>query len=182
MSEGDRAAAVVERLRAEGEGLYAVLDAARDDHVLAAISRSGERFRSLYEGWQGDGLADVAPYLVELPSGSAFVDRLVREGWGESWGIFLVTPEDFFSVRRHLRRFLRVVDHDGKRLLFRYYDPRVMRAWLPTCTPDETRAFFGSASAFITEGRRGATFLRFTPGPEGAEVETFPLPDESPEP
>ncbi len=182
MSGGERAAAVVERLRAEGEGLYAVLDAARDAMVLASISRSGERFRSLYEGWQGDGLADVAPYLVELPAGCRFVETLAADGWGHSWGVFVVTPDDFFSLRRHLRRFLRVVDHDGKRLLFRYYDPRVMRAWLPTCTPDETRSFFGSATAIVTEGRRGDTLLRFVPGPEGAEVETLPLPDETPEP
>ena len=34
------------------------LDAARDEQVLPAILRSGLTHRSLYEGWQGESLAD----------------------------------------------------------------------------------------------------------------------------
>lgn len=170
---------VIERLRAESDGLYAVVDAARDDQVLAALSRSGEKFLSLYEGWQGDGLAEVAPYLVELPRESGFTETLVTEGWGNAWGSFLVTTEDFFSLRRHLRRFLKVIGDDEKRLLFRYYDPRVLRAWLPTCTPDEAQKFFGPITAFITEGRHGTSLRRFSPGPLGVTEERFDLTDET---
>jgi hypothetical protein len=38
-------------------------------------------------------------------------------------------------MARRRRRFLRVKDEDG--LVFRFYDPRVMRVYLPTCAAGE---------------------------------------------
>jgi len=60
-----------------------------------------------------------------------------------------------------LREFLRVRDESGKRLIFRYYDPRVLRVYLPTCWPAELDTFFGPISAFITEGEDPGEILEF---------------------
>ena len=161
--------------------MFALLDAARHDMVLPTILQSGLTHRSLYEGWQGEGLSDVAPYLVEVPPDAPFLDAILELGWGDSWGTFLFTTEDFFSVRRHLRRFLKVQSEDGKRLLFRFYDPRVLRGYLPTCTPDELAAFMGPISWWVTEGPHGETLLRFTRGDDGVRCDTEPLPEAPPE-
>jgi hypothetical protein len=64
-------------------------------------------------------------------------------------------------LRRHLREFLRVRDEAGKRLIFRYYDPRILRVYLPTCWPAELNTFFGPISAFITEGESSGEILEF---------------------
>jgi hypothetical protein len=97
---------------------------------------------------------------VELP-GHDFTRRLLRSAWGNSWGIFFVSGAPMDSLRRHLRTFLRVADQRGRRLIFRYYDPRVMRVYLPTCLPDELRAVFGPIRCYLMESSGGDELLRF---------------------
>src|SRR5205085_9278603 len=89
------------------EPLYAIVDAARNPiRVLTWLQNCKEEHQSLYEGPKGEDLAAAAPYLVSLPRGSAFVESLVREGWGDSWGIYLTSKESFKEVRKHFRHFL----------------------------------------------------------------------------
>ena len=63
----------------------------------------------------------------------------------------MVSAAPFEEIRRHLRRFLRVKDERGRRLLFRYYDPIVLAAFLPTCTAAELAEVFGPIDAFLVE-------------------------------
>jgi hypothetical protein len=41
-------------------------------------------------------------------------------------------------------------------MLFRYYDPRVLRSYLPTCTPEELAQVFGPIHSFVMESAEGA--------------------------
>ncbi len=171
----DRASHALWFVRSGPGRLYAVLDVARDEQVLPFLHNAGVQFQSLYEGLRGEELALVAPYLVALPHDAPALTELVRERWGEAWGVFLRAEHPFREVRRHLRRLLRAELDDGSRVLFRFYDPRVLRAYLPTCTGDEAAQMFGPLAQFITEGRRGETALRFTPDASGALVDTETL-------
>ena len=72
-------------LHSDFQPLFAVLDAARDIKILALLFKSKEEYQSLYEGPQGAKLAQVAPYLVRLQKDSLLLEKLVRDGWGESW-------------------------------------------------------------------------------------------------
>jgi hypothetical protein len=149
-------------LRAREGPLYAILDAARDPLVLARLSGCGEEHQSLYEGPKAARNADVAPYLVALPPGTPFLETLARDGWGQSWGVYLTCGRPFREVRKQLRRSLTVETEGGKKLLFRFYDPRVLRVFLPTCTPEESAEFFGPIEAFLVEGESPTTLLAFT--------------------
>jgi len=149
-------------LRERSERLYAVLDAARSDRILTLLREAVEPYRSLYEGIEGEALAHVAPYLVELPRGSGLLERLVREGWEKRWGIFIDYPRSFKELRRHLRRFLMVADADTrKKYYFRFYDPVVLRSFVPTCTVKQRSEFFDDVRAFFAEGEEGE-ITRFT--------------------
>jgi hypothetical protein len=152
---------VLKHLRSQNEPLFAILDAARDPLVFICLMNCNEQYQSLYEGMKGERLAAAAPYLVSLPPRSLFLETLVREGWGNSWGIYLTCPEPFEAVREHLRRFLTVKTEAGRELLFRYYDPRVLRVFLPGCLPEELAAFFGSISQVSLEGPSPEILLRF---------------------
>jgi hypothetical protein len=153
--------AVIRELRSEKEPLYAILDAARDPVILARLVMDcKEEYQSLYEGDEGVKLAAFAPYLVSLPRASTFLETIVREGWGKSWGVYLTCGLPFNEVRKHLRRFLMVKIEDGKPVYFRFYDPRVLRVFLPTCTPQESLQFFGPISCFCLEAEDGVTLLR----------------------
>ncbi|WP_342376815.1 DUF4123 domain-containing protein [Myxococcus stipitatus] len=145
-------------LRGEGRGqrLFAVLDSARDDAVLAWLEGSGATFASLYEGPQALEMAVAAPYLLEVPEGSELLDTLMFEGWGQSWGIFLRSQRSFLEVRRHLRKHLLVqVEGVKNPVYFRFYDPRVLRVFLPTCTPAQVEEFHGPIQTFYAEGEDG---------------------------
>jgi hypothetical protein len=173
---GSPGAAVLGALGEVAGPLFALLDAARDPRVLQVLRRSGERHQSLYEGAKGDELAEFAPYLVELPPVSPLRVVLVSEGWGRGWGVYLSCPLPYAEVRKHFRRFLLVKSaEDGRTLYFRFYDPRVLRLFLPTCSPTEVSEFFGPIREFLLEGADPATMLRFTPGVSGAEQATLPM-------
>jgi hypothetical protein len=155
----------IKSLRGEPSGLFAVLDSARDDAVLQLLKSSGATYDSLYEGPQALELAEAAPYLVELPDGSELLEELAYAGWGRSWGIFLRSNLSLPQVRRHLRKFLLVhAEGKDKPLYFRFYDPRVLRVFLPSCTPAQTEEFHGPIQAFYAEGEDGK-LLTFTKGP-----------------
>ena len=134
--------------------VWAVLDLARDPRIYGLLIESRLEFLCLYSGRLPRELERVAPHIVELPLGHRLLDRLLDEGWGRSWGVF-VRIADPMALRHHLRKFLKVRTEDGRRLLFRYYDPRVLRSWLPTCRADELRDFFGPVSAYLTESADG---------------------------
>jgi predicted component of type VI protein secretion system len=161
---------ILKALRQQTESLFALFDAARDPRIFALLNGSGTESKSLYEGAEGDKLAMYAPYLVRLPQQSPLLDTLIREGWGMSWGVFLVADQPLADVRKHFRRFLMVKAEDGPEMYFRFYDPRVLRAFLPACTPAEVREFFGPVRSFLVEARRGANLLRFTPVHTGVEL------------
>ena len=52
-------------------------------------------------------------------------------------------------------------DEAGRRLIFRYYDPRVLRVYLPTCWPAELETVFGPVDCFLTEGESAAEVIEF---------------------
>jgi len=158
-AEQRRCGAAVEALsmlRAEAERapMFAILDAARDDRILELARQSVEAHQSLYEGVQGEPLATVAPYLVgPFRASSKLLSRLVTEGWGKRWGIYLTSREPFKEVRRHFRRFLIVEMEDTEEpLYFRYYDPWVLRVFLPTCSERQRAEFKQAIELLAYEG------------------------------
>jgi hypothetical protein len=135
--------------------VWAVLDCAREPAVYGALIESRLEFRSLYSGAVPRDLEMNAPQLVELLPGHRLTERLLGAAWGRAWGIFL-RIDDAANLRHHLRKFLKVRDEQGRRLLFRYYDPRVLRTYLPTCTPEELAQVFGPIHSFVMEDGEGA--------------------------
>ena len=141
--------------------VWAILDCARDTQVYPALLSSQLEHIALYAGQLPNELRVASPYLVELAPGYRLTRPLLERGWGQSWGIFLRVA-DARNLRHHLRSFLRVKDEDGRTLVFRYYDPRVLRAYLPTCNTTELKTIFGPISSFVMEGNRGESVIEFS--------------------
>ncbi|MDE2080364.1 MAG: DUF4123 domain-containing protein [Burkholderiales bacterium] len=140
--------------------VWAILDCARDPRVYRALLASRLDFLCLYSGRLPRPLEMVAPHLVELLPEHRLTATLLEEGWAQCWGVFL-TIDDAANLRHHLRKLLTVRDPQGRRLLFRFYDPRVLRAYLPTCTPDEWRQFVGPITALFVEAPAGDGLIEF---------------------
>ena len=168
-------ALVLGRLRSQAKPLFAILDAARRPEVFRWIEECPDQKAPLHKGREDVDLARVGPYLVTLPKTSPFLDRLISESWGNSWGVFLTTSAPFETVRDHLRRFL-VVDLPGKGPhYFRFHDPRVLRAYLPTCTASARTEFLGPIESFLMEGDDPAVVVQWPPQ-EGVRASGGPSP------
>jgi hypothetical protein len=64
---------------------------------------------------------------------------------------------------------------DGRELYFRFYDPRVLRVFLPTCTLQQTAEFFGPVSSYLVEGEQASILLTFISSRTGVQRESIPL-------
>ena len=147
--------------------VYALLDGARSARVLELLRASGERFERLDEG--------RAPYLAAIPPRSPLLDSLVAEGWGAGWGLFLTSRRPFGETCHHFRQILVAVTDDGRQLDFRFYDPRVLRAFLPTSNAEQAAVLFGPVSSFFAEDENPDRVLRFTWQADGARCNILPL-------
>jgi Domain of unknown function (DUF4123) len=148
-----------------GRSIWALLDLARDPRVLAALLDSRLEYRCLYSGRLPRALELAAPHMVEILPGHRLLPRLLDEGFGCGWGVFLAT-DDPDNLRHHLRKHLMVRDEAGRKLLFRFYDPRVLRAFLPVAEPAQLTEFFGPVSEWFAEDGQGGV-LRFSRGRDG---------------
>jgi hypothetical protein len=116
---------------------------------------------SLYRGGKEQNLFAVAPYIFQFSSPTPFSDWFVEKGWGDSWGVLIKSPWPLAEMHKHFRRFLMVNTEDSQQLYFRYYDPRVLRTFLPTCDPQQLRDFFGPIDYFILEDENPEYALRY---------------------
>lgn len=149
------------RFETEGTSLFALLDAARDPSIYDRIRYSGLEHECLFTGRLSSELLAAAPYLLRVVPGSSALERLIEQGWGRSWGLFLAAASGMGELRRHLRRLLQVQTENHRRLFFRYYDPRVLRVFLPTCDGSQLAQIFGPIQRFDMEAAGSSQLLRF---------------------
>jgi hypothetical protein len=147
--------------RGERRDIWMIVDAARDLAIFRLLLECHLEYSCLYSELPTRSMEIAAPYLVQLEYQDRDTRRLLERAWGNSWGIFLKCGLRRDKLRRHLRQFLIVRGPRGGRLVFRYYDPRVLRVYLPTCVEEELLNVFGPIQLFWTEGQGPAELLEF---------------------
>ena len=158
---------LVQRLWPHGDTLdglqvHAIVDAAQDPSIVAMVRTTGLERTCLFSGVLSPELEAAAPFLVHLSPTAPFTRCLFEQGWHAHWCVLLMAPADVSlkQLRRHLRTLLRVQDEGGRQLMFRFYDPRVLRAWLPTCNALELARVFGPIDRWVCVGD-AAAWLEF---------------------
>lgn len=155
--------------------VYAVLDGASTPNLPQMLRQWTVESVCLLRGELDPELARAAPYLAAMPPDSPFTDWVLNEGWGKHWGIFAISNAKFRTLRQHFRSFLMVYTPDRKPVFFRYYDPRVLRTYLPTCNARELRTVFGPVLRYIAEDQDAAVLLKFWPDGEQCGTEKAQL-------
>ena len=154
---------VMTSLNQPGDRLYALLDAARDRGVPELLDELGiERLPLYHRSPIPPALLAALPYLAPCEPSSELFARIVSERWGDAWGIWAVSSSGLERVRRHLRQQLEVEVPSGERMILRFYDPRVLPTFLPSCDEEQSAAFFGPVRRFLCEGPAGEV-LAFDP-------------------
>jgi hypothetical protein len=162
-----------EALLRASQPLFAVLDAARNPRILDLLRESKAPFESLY-GDDVKARPALAPYLLPLPAESPLLPTLAA-AWGQGWGIYFTCDKPLADIRAHVRAFIRAQTPDGKVVFFRFYDPCMLRAFLPACDRTEIGQFFGPIRAFLLEADEPNAALRFLPDKPRVRKETVPL-------
>lgn len=151
--------AQLEAVAARGE-LFALLDAC-DEPAVPERYRKAPNARSLYQGKSDENYWHMAPYLALVSP--ADVKFILDDLWKSPWGCFVVSAAGLQSLYDHFRRFLQVKGTDGNTYMFRFYDPRVLRAFLNSSSPQEVAQFFGPVSLFgvgAPDGSKNVDMLR----------------------
>ncbi len=157
--------------------VYALIDAARECDGPYQATQAGVACASLFAGDLGDKLKNVAPHLVEFKNRTSFVGWWFEQ-WGRSVGVLVETPVSLPDLRRHFRTLTMVRgESDRKQYYFRFYDPRVLHTFLPSCTADEVQRFFGPVTAFYCESKGGTELLAFRPDRDGVSVKRSRVDD-----
>jgi Fe-S-cluster containining protein len=149
--------------------LYCILDCAQDKILYKMLKMSNIQHYCLYKKqihFVGERLieelAAVAPYLVCLTPEDQFLQNLLYHGWGKNWCTFLFSDHNYENVYEHCSGNLLALTEEGETLQFRYFDPRILRVYLPSCTPEELFIFFGPVSAFCCEDETTSEPILFT--------------------
>jgi len=154
---------------------FAILDGASAPALVKNIYDHEPEYCCLYRGELSPDIATIAPYLVRLEPGAKFTEWVLNEGWGVHWGVFLVSTGTLRILRNHFREFYTVELPNQRTVLFRYYDPRVLRSFLPACNAAELAAFFGPVQKFVVEGEKAEAGINFSLAGTALKPEPFQL-------
>lgn len=141
--------------------VYAVLDGASVPDLPMKLYEMKPPRYCLFTGNLEPDMAEIAPYLVRLYPNTPFANWVLGECWGKHWGIFAQSRKPLKEMRQHFRSLLNVYDEKGNPMTFRFYDPRVLRRFLPTCKPAELKVFFGDVESFFAESEDNKKLLNF---------------------
>jgi hypothetical protein len=143
--------------------LYAVLEPTDDPQLWDRLQAlPPEHVSCLFANTERADYVAVAPYLAVVSR--SLLDWLVHHE-RPNWGVFAVATAPFRDVREHVSELLFAELPDGKRYLFRFYDGRVLPAFLQTCLEPELTEFFGPLAGVVTvparQGARGDIAYQF---------------------
>jgi hypothetical protein len=159
--------------------LYAVVDTAQDDKLHDLV------FAALFPNclFLTDTFSPVgraAPYLVPVEH----AERLMREwrarGRGRNWGLFVRAEIPIPRLLQRLRTLNLATLPDGRTVLFRWWDPRVLRVFLPTCAGAELAPWFDGVEEWLCEEEGGEALRSYrrreATGALLTEAAAFPEP------
>ncbi|HEV7403998.1 MAG TPA: DUF4123 domain-containing protein [Chthoniobacteraceae bacterium] len=143
--------------------VFALLDGARVRLLPGLLEETPDvEYECLFPGETDPVELTRAPYLVRVKEDSEICRWLLDEGWGKSWGIYVLCRQgtELDPVLRDLRELLQARLPDGRVVRFRFFDPRVWRPFFPTCDARQVRRLFGRAvEAFACEDADGRAVL-----------------------
>ncbi len=126
----------------ERQNIYAVVDGAACPDLRFNISKWNPESSCLWSGDLDADLEEVAPYMIKLERDADFTQWLIKEGWENHWNIFVSSILEPKAFRKEIRKFQLARLPEGETVYFRFYDPRVLEMFLPTCDEMQRHELF----------------------------------------
>jgi len=144
-----------QHLHSDSSWLYCILDGASVPELPMRLYETRAPSFCLLPGELEPDMLYVAPFVVQLIPGNRMFELVLAQGFGKHWGIFAQSPHSITEMRRHFRTLVEAFDERGNSFIFRFYDPRVLSKYLPTCTGEELETFFGKVHRYFGESQDG---------------------------
>ena len=148
----------------DGErSLYAIIDAGRDPYVIPhMLEAMASNVECLFKGNAKKDLGDQTAWIAEIDRHERLLEWLIEEGWSKRQALFALSDLPLKRFATHLRKFTKVIDADGIEHFFRFYDPQVLRQYLPVFDQKQHDLFFrGITACFVEDNRDPAMILRY---------------------
>lgn len=140
---------------------YMVIDGAVVPDLPMKLYEMRPPHYCLFTGELEPDMQAVAPYLIRLRPKAPFTEWVLEECWGKHWGIFAQSRYPIQHMRTHFRSLVNVYDEKAVSMIFRFYDPLVLRRFLPTCNPGEIKMFFGDIDTYFAESEENGNLVRY---------------------
>jgi hypothetical protein len=150
-----------QHLVSDSSWLYCILDGASVPELPMRLYETRAPNYCLFQGDLEPDMLYVAPYVVQLLPGNDMFDLVLNNGLGKHWGVFARSPHSIREMRRHFQSLVNVLDERANSFVFRFYDPRVLRRYLPTCSTEELETFFGKIHDYFAETEDGEELTRY---------------------
>ena len=131
--------------------VYVILDASRDESIYRAIKEFRGKYCCLFSSDISEVPARRSLYLIHLTPEDSFTSWILTAGLGKNWGVFLQSIASLKQLKKHFCELLTACDEEGNELFFPFYDPRILRTYLPTCMHRELSTVFGPVTRFFIE-------------------------------
>ncbi len=146
---------------------YIILDGARLDEKLDEVIKLNSSGYPLLNAKSEKYVQNLSAFLFIFQDGDQFSNLVLNQGWGQSWGIYIISTKSLNDLQLHLSKNMYASLDSGEIMYFRFYDPRVLRIFLPTCDKVQLEEFFGPVEKFIAEDEDPNYALIYSLNPEG---------------
>ncbi|TNE66968.1 MAG: DUF4123 domain-containing protein [Rhodobacteraceae bacterium] len=133
--------------------VYLVVDPDSFPELGDALEESDLPYTNLYGKGEGVLGQTEAPYIVQLNARDiANWKHLIKNLRNQNVAIGLIAPEtvDIHQLRRHWKKWISVrIPNEDQPVMFRFFDPRILFAFLATLSAAEAHSFYGPAQHLI---------------------------------
>ena len=141
-----------------GEYIYMLID----NTLLSGPSEPVYRSLVDYEPMRDAGLHDIEPAIAGPVSQGVDAEKVVSDLLARNCMVLFSSSRRLHDLKRHFMKFIKVRIENDQIVYFRFYDPRVLRAFLPSCSPEQAEEFYGPVRAFFLEGEGREELLAFS--------------------
>lgn len=165
----DRAAETLNELAID---LYALIDLTRYPRLVAPPAAGAGTAR-----WAvvGEDSAALQLRLVKLDGDLALLRTLTAHDPEHGGAVLFSSDAPTEALVAHLADILWVQTDDGRRWLFRYYFPAILRAFLSDCSAATAARFFGPVTRFLLTADDARSLTSFSRTPRGVLPRQVPL-------
>ncbi len=140
--------------------IYILYDTALNGpYTFMLLQKEYPVYQSLFQGTKDETLSDVAPYL--FVTDNSLYEKISGPLVSLKALVIIQSDEDIKIVCSHLQKFI-YRKTNGRESYFRFWDARVLRRFLPACSPEELIAFFDGIRSFSIIEEDNKTAERFS--------------------